>query len=306
MIAAALVERLAMKLRTVSLTAAVVLLCTATITQRFSAVESSVADSRSVRDTVNCLDTLTVRDSILALVKMSVKPQEKKVTLPPDFEGYFVQEFRSLIKIPSVLPLAVMTGWSPCDSASRKCAGGGVMMLGSTAYVTAHPTGTLSRIIVIDVGLTPAFTDSVGAVLKKMGAELRVPYFNGPDSIPLTVTIDIERRPDTVPKVRQLFLAKLLHYPGTFTNAEWPKNAKGPRYPRNAEMAGVEDSVALSFTVLRDGSVAPQSVDVLASHYTDFIVSVFDRLATMHYTPARIGICPVASRVSQRFQFRVP
>src|SRR3954467_6873040 len=100
-----------MQLRTVSLTAAVALLCSATITEKLSAVESSVADSRSVRDTVNCLDTLTVRDSILALVKMSVKPQEKKVTLPPDFEGYFVQEFRSLLKIPSVLPLAVMTGW---------------------------------------------------------------------------------------------------------------------------------------------------------------------------------------------------
>jgi hypothetical protein len=306
MIAAALIERLAMNLRTVSLTAAVVLLCTATITQRLAAAESNGADSRSVRDTVNCPDTLTAGDSVLALVKMGVKPQEKKVTLPPDFEGYFVQEFRSLLKIPSVLPLAVMTGWSPCDSASRKCLGGGVMMIGSTAYVTAHPTGTLSRIIVIDVGLTPAFTDSVRAVLKKMGAEMRVPYFNGPDSIPLTVTIDIESHPDTVPKVRQLFLAKLLHYPGTFTNAEWPKNAKGPRYPRNAEMAGVEDSVALSFTILRDGSVAPQSVDVLASHYTDFIISVFDRLSTMHYTPARIGSCPVASRVSQRFQFRVP
>jgi hypothetical protein len=306
MTAAALVERLAAHLRRARPAVTAVLLCVVVTAEKLSAAESNGADSRFVGDTVNCLDTLTGRDSVLALVKMSVKPQEKKVTLPSDFEGYFVQEFRSLLKVPSVLPLAVMSGWSPCDPAKHQCFGGGVMMIGSTAYVTAHPTGTLSRIIVIDVGLTPDFTDSVRAVLKKMGAEMRVPYFNGPDSIPLTVTIDIESHPDTVPKVRQLFLAKLLHYPGTFTYGEWPKNAKAPRYPRKAEMAGVEDSVALSFTILRDGSVAPQSVDVVASHYSDFIVSVFDRLSAMHYTPARIRSCPVASREFQRFQFRVP
>src|SRR4051812_18173823 len=100
MTAAAPVERLAAHLRRARSAVTAVLLCVVVTAEKLSAAESKGVDSRSVTDTVTCLDTLA-RDSILVLVKMSVKPQEKKVTLPADFEGYFVQEFRSLLKVPS-------------------------------------------------------------------------------------------------------------------------------------------------------------------------------------------------------------
>ncbi len=222
-------------------------------TTHFSSGSTPSARRTVVRDTTGCLDTLHASDSVSAVVTMSVRPQDRKTTLPPDFEGLFVQEFRSRLKVPNNLSLSVMAGWAPCDSVSQRCVGG-VLTLGSQAYLTAHPTGTLSRFGVIDFSLTPV----------------------------------------TIP-----------HYKLPFTFAAWPKKAKGPKYPYIAETRGVGDSVAVTFTVLPDGTVAPQSVDVQAGNYMDFIRSVFDGLATMSYVPARIGSCPVATWTAQTFIFKM-
>jgi TonB family protein len=272
---------------------------------RFSESPRRQPGSSPVRDTVSCLDTLHASDSINAVVKMSVKPQLAKTKLPPDFEGLFVQEFRSRLKVPSNLPLSVMRGWSPCDSVSHKCLGG-VLMLGSQAYATAHSDGAVSRIMVIDLALTPALADTVRVVLLRMANDKAVPFFNGPDSIPLDISIGVEQHPDTVPAWRHLFRASIPHYGFQFTQAEWPKNAKGPKYPSIAERARVADSVTLTFTILSDGTVAPQSVDLQSYHYADFIRSVFERMATMRYVPGLIGTCPVATWQKQSFMFRMP
>jgi TonB family protein len=88
--------------------------------------------------------------------------------------------------------------------------------------------------------------------------------------------------------------------------ADYPEKTKPPAYPHVAELRGAEDVVSVSFTVLEDGSVAPESVDLEKAHYRDFIESVFTSLATTRYSPARIGSCPVASWVQQSFHFKVP
>jgi hypothetical protein len=255
------------------------------------------------RDTVGCLDTLHAIDTLLAIVTMSVKPQDRKAKLPPDFEGLLVQEFRSRLKMPQNLPLSVVLGWSPCDSVSHKCVGG-ALMLGSQAYATAHPGGTLSRIVTVDFALTPTLSDSVRAVLQKLSDEKSVPFFAQPDSIPLDISIHVEQHSDTVPRYRHLFRTKIPHYASQFSEAAWPKNARGPKYPSIAERSGVSDSVVMTFTIMPDGTVAPQSVDVHSGHYTDFIRAVFDRMATMRYVPGRVGNCPVATWQTQAFVFK--
>jgi len=272
---------------------------------RFSPPDRPKPTSGVVRDTVGCLDTLHATDSVTAVIKMTVKPQDSKTKLPPDFDGLFVQEFRSRLKVPSNLPLSVMEGWSPCDSKSHKCAGG-VLMIGSQAYATAHRDGAVSRIAVIDFALTPALADTVRVVLQMMARDKAVPFFGGPDSIPLDISIHTEQRPDTVPVWRHLFRATIPHYASQYSSAEWPKNAKAPKYPSIAERSLVPDSVALTFSILSDGTVAPQSVDLQAAHYTDFVRAVFDRLATMRYVPGRIGSCPVATWDAQTFLFKIP
>lgn len=83
----------------------------------------------AARDTVGCLDTLRASDSVLAVVKMSVESQDKKTKLPADFEGMFAQEFKSRFRVPPTLPLSVMRGSAPCDTAQKTCASG-VMVMG--------------------------------------------------------------------------------------------------------------------------------------------------------------------------------
>lgn len=269
----------------------------------FTSMSSPAAPRTVVRDTTNCLDTLHASDSVSAVVTMSVHPQDPKTKLPPDFEGLFVQEIGSRLKVQGSLPLGVMVGWNPCD-VSHDCVGG-VLTFGSHAYATAHPTGELSRIGVIDFSLTPAFSDRVRTVLEGIGQEkMSPPFFDRKDSIPLKISIGVEQHFDTVPPHRRLFRVNLPHYDLPFTYAKWPKNAKGPKYPSIAETRGVGDSVAVTLTILANGTVAPQSVEVHSGRYIDFIRSVFDRLATARYLPAHVGGCPVATWGIQSFTFK--
>ncbi len=270
-----------------------------------TSTSSPDASRTVVRDTTGCLDTLHASDSVSAAVTISVRPQNPKTTLPPDFEGLFAQEISSRLKVPGSLLLGVMTGWNECYSASHRCEGG-VLMLGSNAYATAHHTGELSRIGVIDFSLTPAFSDSVRRVLERIGqVKMSPPFFDRTDSIPLKISIGVEQHSDTVPPHRRLFRVNLPHYNLPFTFAEEPKNAKAPKYPSIAETRHVGDSVAVTFTILADGTVAPQSVEVQTGHYVDFIRSVFDWLAKARYLPAHMGGCPVASRAGQSFAFKM-
>jgi hypothetical protein len=262
-------------------------------------------DSPAAQDTVGCLDTLHASDSVTAVIKMTVRPQDRGTKLPADFEGLFIQEFKSRLKVPPKLALSVMKGWTPCDSVSQKCVAG-ILIFGSQAYATAHRNGTLSRIGVIDITLTPAFSETVGTILTRMGEEKLVPSFDKADSIPLDLAILLEQRPDTVPAFRQLFRATIPRFESQFSYGEYPKDAGGPKYPYRAGLARVGDTVSVAFTILADGTIEPQSVDVLKGHYRDFIRAVFDKLATTRYVPARIGACAVASRAAQTFVFKEP
>ena len=272
---------------------------------RHTAGNPPMTPEQMVRDTTGCLDTLHATDSVSAVVKMSVRPQDPKVRLSSNFEGLFVQEFRSRLRAPAILPLSVMSGWTPCDTVAGRCTGG-VLSFGSHAYAFAHPAGTLSRIVVVDYTLTPAFSDSVRAVLERISKEKMSPPINGKDSVLLDLSIEIEQHADTVPAFRHVFRVSIPHYNMPFTFANWPKDTKPPKYPSIAQARGVGDSVALTFTIQPDGTIAPQSVDVRAGHYADFIRAVYDRLAITNYQPARIGSCPVATNAGQSFVFKMP
>jgi len=258
--------------------------------------------SQPARDTVGCLDTLHTSDSINVIVTMSVKPQDRKVALPPDFEGLFAQEFRLRLKVPGNLPLSVMQGWGFCDSREDKCSGG-APIIGTHAFATAHPDGTLSRIATIDFALVPALSESVRTALEVLSNDKTVPSVAGSDSLPLEMFILVDEKADTIPIFRHLFRARIPHYSGKYTAAQWPKNARGPRYPMIAERARAEDSVAMNFTIRSDGTVIPETLEIRSAHYRDFIRAVFDRMTTIRYVPARIGSCPVPSWVSQNFIF---
>ena len=126
------------------------------------------------------------------------------------------------------------------------------------------------------------------------------------DSIPLVLQLVAEENPDTVPAVRQVFRAKVPRYSSPFSYASMPISGVNAKYPFNARLAGVEDSVTLAFTVESDGTIAARSIELVSAKYRDFVASVLEALGRTRYHAARLGDCAVATRMEQRFFFRVP
>jgi TonB family protein len=264
-----------------------------------------VSARRSAADSIGCLDTLHAADSISTIIKMTVAPQDPKVVLPRDFENLFVEEFRVHFKVPANLPLSVVMGSEPCDSLGSRCVGG-VLSVGAVAYATAHNDGKLSRIEVVDAALTPRFADSVNSALESMAREELVPPMGDVDSIPVILRIVTEEEPDTVPAVRHVFKAKVPRYDWPFSYASMPAAGVDAKYPFTARLTGVEDSVTLAFTVESDGTIAAESIELVSANYRDFVTSVLDALGRTRYHPAHLGDCAVATRMKQRFLFKVP
>lgn len=252
-----------------------------------------------------CLDTLRATDSIPAVIKMSVAAQDTAVTLPPDFEGMFVEEFRSHFKLPARLPLSVMSGSPPCDSLGSRCASAS-LNLGASVYATAHDDGKLSDIQVVDGSLIPALADSIGAALRVMSKAGTAPSTGDQESIALVMQLTSEENPDSIPAERRLFKAKIPHYDIPFRYATMPAAGVDAKFPFPARLAGLGDSVTIAFTVDSYGIIAPESLELVRASYRDFVASVLEALGKTRYHPAYLGDCAVATRMTQRFLFKVP
>ena len=253
---------------------------------------------------VGCLDTLRAADSVWSVAKLSVTPQDTTKKLPKDFEAFFAQEFRRRFRAPTRLPLSVVRGLPPCDSSGSRCVGG-YLDIATTAYVTAHFDGKLSGIQVVDPTLTPALADTVRGVLANISKEGLSPATDG-DSMAIVVHLETDANPDTVPALRQIFRARVPRYGYPFRHASMPESGLAPRYPFGASLAGVGDSVVIAFTLDAEGRIVPTSLELVRATYREFIASVLTALERARYHPARLGDCPVSTRVSQRFVFRPP
>jgi TonB family protein len=248
-----------------------------------------------------CLDTLRASDSLWRVVKLSVLPQDTSRTLPRDFESFFAQEFRHKLKVPAHIQLGVVMGTQPCDSAGLSCSGGR-LDLGAIAFATAHVDGKLSGIDVVDATLTPTLADSVRSALAAMSREALAPP-SADDSISVMIRLETDENPDTVPELRHVFRARVPHYALPFRYASMPAEGVEAKYPFAARLAGVGDSVRIAFTVDAEGRVATESLELVRASYRDFIASAVDALQRTRYHPARLGDCPVSTRMSQRFLF---
>lgn len=241
---------------------------------------------------------------MVSVVKLSVVPQDTSEKLQRDFEAFFAQEFRRRFRVPRKLPLSVVMGAPPCDSIGARCVGG-YLDLSAIAYATAHYDGKLSDIQVIDATLTPDLADSVRSALETMSREGLGPTMDA-DSMALIIRLEADPNPDTVPQERHVFRAKVPHYNLPFRYASMPAVGVEPRFPFTARLAGVGDSVAIAFTVDAEGRIAPESLELMRATYGDFVSSVVNTLQRTRYHPARLGDCPVSTRMSQRFLFDIP
>jgi Gram-negative bacterial TonB protein C-terminal len=254
---------------------------------------------------VGCLDTLRATDSLETVVRLVLTPQKLDEKLPPEFEGLFAEAFRRFFKPPRRLPLSVVMGWEPCDSLGVRCAGG-VMSLGTVAYFAVRGDGTLSDPVIVDETLTPDLAETVRVALKAMVQNHDVPWPGNIDSIAVVATLAPESDSDTAATPRDIFRAKVPRYSIPFAYAAMPAAGVDASYPFRATLAGVGDSVTVAFTVQANGVIAPESIDLVAATYGEFVSSVADALEKTRYHPARLGDCAVATRIKQRFVFRFP
>jgi TonB family protein len=267
--------------------------------------KQNIASGRRSGSDAGCLDTLRASDSLTAIVKITVTPVDPKTILPADFESLLAQEFRARFRLPAKLPLSVVMGVPPCDSLGSRCAGG-ILGMGAVAYVTARNNGKLSDIDVVDAALTPSFADSVTSVLNSISKASLAPPTGAADSIPFILDLSVDDLPDTVPEGRHVLRAKMPRYGAPFTYASMPTAGIDAKYPFRARLAGLGDSVTVAFTVDSDGMIAAESIELMSAGYRDFVASVADALLRTRYHPARLGDCRVATRMTQRFLFKVP
>lgn len=265
-----------------------------------TSMPSPPGSERASYDTVGCLDTLRAADSGSVVVKISVLHQERGGKLPPDFEGLFAQEFRSRFRPPHKLGLSVIEGYGACDSRQHTCSGGTPTLM-TIAYAIATENGTISELGVISPSLSTELSDSVRSALLSMSAANMVPLFGSTSSLPIRVVVASEESPDSVPPVRQLFRTRLPRYAVQLRKAEMPPEGLHPKYPSIADRAGIGDTLLLYYTILADGRVAPQSVDIVRMRYKDFVKPVVDAVEGMVFQPAKLGGCPVAESVTQYF-----
>jgi hypothetical protein len=259
--------------------------------------------SRARLPETGCLDTLPASDSVHAVVKLSLRALDTAITLPPDFEGLFAEDFRAHLNVPAMIPLSVVTGLEPCDSIGSRCVAG-MLTLSATAYAIAHATGEITDVAIVDETLTPRVAASIRAAINGMARDRLAPPLGGRDSATIVIEIGVEDQPDTVPPPRRLFRSVVPRYDAPFTYARMPSSGVDVRYPFTAGLAGIGDSVVVAFTVQADGTIAAESVDLLTASYRDFVGPVVEALAETRYHPAHLGDCAVASRLKQRFVFK--
>ncbi len=262
----------------------------------------AVAAYMARADTVSCVDTLRATDTVAAVVKVSVRHQDSTAKLPADFEGLFAQEFKSRFRPPSQLPLSVMFGDPPCDGDKNVCSGA-TPMVHVVAYAIVASDGAIQNLGVLSPSLNTELADSVRSTLMGMSKANMIPFFQSEKTLPLTIIVNSEDTPDSVPAVRRLFRAKLPRYALQFRHAQMSENSPRPKYPVPAERAAIGDTLKFQFTILADGRIAPQSVDVLRAHYREFLITMGDALSKTVFQPAKVGACPVAEWVTQTYQF---
>ena len=264
-----------------------------------------VASDRAAAIAALCLDSLKATDSLDRILKLTVLPRDTGLTLPPDFQDLFAQEFRSRFRLPSRLPLAVVVGVPPCDSLGSRCAAG-MLDIGAFAYATAQRDGTLTDIAVLDTDLTPSLADSVASALRRISSDSLGPPIGRLDSIPVVLQLESDEQSDSVSSYRALVKTRVPRYNLPFRYASMPAGGVDAKYPFTARLAGVEDSVSVAFTVDADGFIPAGSIQLLKANYRDFVIAVGDALLNTRYHPARLGDCAVATRMEQRFFFKVP
>jgi TonB family protein len=136
--------------------------------------------------------------------------------------------------------------------------------------------------------------DSAGELLPPP----KTPEFEG-GVVRLWIHASLERPPMAVPLLRaKLPVIRVDSAPRLIS-------APNPRYPREAQYAGVSSRVVLRFVVSQTGTVVPSSFELVEAEYREFVESARVALLKAKFVPAIAAGCPVPMIVQQAVSFNI-
>jgi outer membrane biosynthesis protein TonB len=166
----------------------------------------------------------------------------------------------------------------------------------------AHRDGTIDQVLLSQSTLSPALDSTLMAAVQRLDSNRTLPAFPSeiaPDLIRLRLTLGgRDRRSPGQPFFVTRQATWKLDRP-----ASGSRYNRAPEYPVNARLAGVTDSLVLSFVIDETGAAVMSTARFLAGTYRDFKLAVLEVIPGYKFNPAMIAGCPVAQRVAMPFVF---
>jgi hypothetical protein len=166
----------------------------------------------------------------------------------------------------------------------------------------AHRDGTIDQVLLTESTLSPALDSTLMAAVQRVDSNRTLPPFPPaltPDLVRLRLTLgDRDRRSPGQPFFVTRQATWKLDHP-----AAGSRYNRAPEYPVNARLAGVTDSLVLSFVIDETGAAAMSTARFLAGSYRDFKLAVLEVIPGYKFHPAMIAGCPVPQRVTMPFVF---
>lgn len=238
--------------------------------------------------------TATVR----VVAAVSLAPTDSAQRLPPRFVPYVLDALQQHYVVPAKIDVPVLgehfldrdDGRSPVtDDGDVRLPAQVLPNLYVHAYFTLHGDRPPSDIAIGGGSLSPALEASVVNAITALTPDELGPLPDGVREVRLNLLVDVQ--PAHAPYPPALFVTDLPVY----TVDRVPQRAgQQVVFPKSATNAIVDDSLVVRYVVDETGRVVPNSVEFLSGRYREFSQAILAWLPTAHFTPARVGGCPVA------------
>lgn len=276
------------------------------------ALAGNVARAQEARRDSACASLDSGRDSVQVLVVAkavvdSASPRRRPPTLPPDFLPYVVEAVRMHYTPPPVLPLPVMSYGMP-DSAHEPPTTRSAVhrrrratrLLRVDAYFTLTREGPPQDIVVAHYAMSTPLEASVlnairalvpndYGILPRGADEVRVHLWMYP-----ALSVD--------PMQQQPFFTTWMRVYDAPSDASLKRQVR-PRFPHDALLSGVADTIDAEFVVDETGHAPFETIKITRARYREFMREVATAIAESEYYPALVNGCPVSTFLGQTYYF---
>lgn len=274
--------------------------------------------AQSAKDSAQCRALmLSIRDSIVDTIGVSVTPFDPSVALSAEYRDGLTQLLAQMLRVPNPLPVGVYAGKRLGDIQPDRDSGSIVPTIYGAYRMTVLRDGHAAATRVVGGARVQAFDQAVLTALRALSDSTMLPPFpksaEGIDSIDLRLTI----RPmdawtyhsvaDFIPlDMPQPLFAMRVPSLGRGQQVKASGGNHSPPYPAVAMARRIEGRTVFQFVVDADGVPDMSSIQVLEATIPEFVTSVLTALPRYRFRPLEVKGCHLASLVEQPFLFSMP